>query len=413
MNIVIIGLNFAPELTGVGKYTGEMASWFASRGHRVKVVTTQPYYPHWKAPSRNRWGWHREQWHGCEIIRCPLYVPRSVSAGKRIAHLGSFAISSIPPALSQVVTGKIDVVASIVPTLLTAPLALSLARLTGARAWIHYQDLEIDVANGSDFIGPNRALKAAQACERAVLKNADLVSAVSPKMLEAISQKGVSRDRLMLFPNWVDTSRIFPSSPPPQMRRDLGIEDDACVALYSGSMGHKQGLEYLIAAAKLFADAGNRSIVFVIAGAGPARTELEQRAEGLPNVVFLPLQPEDQINALLNLADIHLLPQRRSATDLVMPSKLGAMLATGKPVIATVTEDSQVALTIEGAGIVVPPENPEALAGAIAALTGDPNHRRSLGKRGLMTATRSMEATVVLQDAEERLLALSSLRHAA
>jgi len=413
MNIVIIGLNFAPELTGVGKYTGEMASWFASRGHRVKVITTQPYYPHWKTPSRKRWTWRRERWQGCEVIRCPLYVPRSVSAGKRIVHLGSFALSSIPAALGQIAAGKIDVVASIVPTLLTAPLALGLARLTRAQAWIHYQDLEIDVANGSDFIGPSRALKAAQAFERAVLKKADLVSAVSPKMLEAIGQKGVCRDRLMLFPNWVDTSRIFPSAPPTEMRRELHIDDETCVALYSGSIGHKQGLECVIAAARLFADAGNRSIVFVIAGAGPARAELEQKAKGLPNVIFLPLQPEEQLNAFLNLADIHLLPQRRSATDLVMPSKLGAMLATGRPVIATVMEDSQVALTLEGAGLVVPPENPEALAAAINVLTGNADHRRSLGRRGLMTAKRSMEATVVLQNAEQRLLALPGLQHAA
>jgi len=96
-----------------------------------------------------------------------------------------------------------------------------------------------------------------------------------------------------------------------------------------------------------------------------------------------------------------------------MPSKLGAMLATGKPVIATVAEDSQVALTIEGAGLVVPPENPEALAAAIDALASDPNHRRSLGRRGLITAKTSMEATIVLQNAEQRLLTLSPLKRVA
>jgi colanic acid biosynthesis glycosyl transferase WcaI len=413
MNIVIIGLNFAPELTGVGKYTGEMASWFASRGHHVKVVTTQPYYPHWKTPGRKRWSWHREHWQGCEVIRCPLYVPQNVTAAKRIVHLGSFAISSIPPGLAQLAVGKIDIVASIVPTVLAAPLALGLARLARAQAWIHYQDLEIDVANGADFIGPTRVQDAARAFERGVLKKFDLVSAVSPKMLEAVGRKGVARDRLMLFPNWVDTTRIFPSFPQTEMRRDLGIDDGACVALYSGSMGHKQGLECVIAAARLFAASGNRSVVFVIAGAGPARAKLEQEAEGLSNVIFLPLQPEEKLNAFLNLADIHLLPQRPSATDLVMPSKLGAMLATGKPVIATVAEDSQVALTIDGAGLVVPPENPEALAAAITALTSDPNHRRTLGSRGLQTAKTSMESTVVLRGAEERLLALSGLQDAA
>ena len=407
LKILIVGLNFAPELTGVGKYTGEMAAWLAARGHAIKVITTRPYYPEWKVVPGEHRTWQGEQWQGCQIVRCPLYVPRSITPLRRIAHLSSFAAGSIPPGLWQIASERPDIVCSIVPTLLTAPLALGIARLTGARAWLHFQDLEVDAAGGVDFVRSNVALKAAFSLERALLKRFDLVSAVSQKMVDAIGRKGVRADRLMLFPNWVDTSRIFPTAPSSEMRRDLGIPDGACVALYSGSLGRKQGLEHVIAAARLLATTGEPSPVFAIAGAGPARRELEQQASGLANVIFLPLQPEDRLNAFLNLADIHLLPQRRNATDLVMPSKLGAMLATGRPVIATVPDDSQIAEVVRGAGMVVPPENAAALATAIRELSRNANYRHMLGSRGPLKVRHSIESEFVLRNTEHRLLKLS------
>jgi len=409
MRILVIGLNFAPELTGVGKYTGEMAAWLARRGHEVSVVTTRPYYPEWTRPAGlQRWTWRRENWQGCDVVRCPLYVPRRMNASRRIAHLGSFALSSIPAALARTMRGKIDLVAAIVPTLLSAPLALAVARSLSAKAWLHVQDLEIDAAGGVGLIENRRLLDGALALERALITRFDLVSAISPKMVEAIARKGVARKRLMLFPNWVDMTRIFPMPGAPGLRRELGLPEDACIALYSGSMGRKQGLDYVIAAARVLSQSDASSPLFVLAGAGPVLDELRQAAADLPNVRFMPLQPDERFNEFLNMGDIHLLPQRRDAADLVMPSKLGAMLAAGKPVIATVPPDSQVALTLEGAGIVVPPEDHAALAGAIAALAGDAPRRTALGLAAAQRARETVEAEAILSQAEARLLSLAA-----
>jgi len=403
MRILVVGLNFAPELTGVGKYSGEMAAWLARRGHHVSVVTTRPYYPQWtKAPGLARWTWQREAWQGCEIVRCPLYVPRHMNAARRVLHLGSFALSSIPVAIARAMRGNIDLVVGVVPTLLSAPLALAVARSCGAAAWLHVQDLEIDAAGGVGLIQHRGLLGAALALESMLIKRFDLVSAISPKMVEAIARKGVAPERLMLFPNWVDMGLIYPRSGPDTMRAELGLPADACIVLYSGSMGRKQGLEYVIAAARRLSQTAAAPI-FVLAGAGPALPELRQHAEGLDNVRFLPLQPEARFNEFLNMGDIHVLPQKRDAADLVMPSKLGAMLAAGKAVIATVPADSQVALMLERAGVVVPPEDEAALAGAIATLAADEPRRRALGEAALRRARESLDADAILSQAETRL----------
>jgi colanic acid biosynthesis glycosyl transferase WcaI len=409
MRILLIGLNFAPELTGVGRYTGDMAAWLARRGHDVSVVTTRPYYPEWRRSAGiGRFGWSVEWWQGCRIIRCPLYVPRRMSGARRVVHLASFALASIPAAVARLPRGKIDVVSAIVPTLLSAPLALAVARLSGAKAWMHVQDLEIDAAAELGMIKSPTLIDRALGAERRLIERFDLVSTISPRMLEAVERKGVDRDRLMLFPNWVDTSRVFPMAPSRALRRELGLPESDGVVLYSGSMGHKQGLETVVAAARLLAADATRSPLFVLAGAGPARSELQRQAADLPNVRFLPLQPEERFNEFLNLGDIHVLPQRRDAADLVMPSKLGAILAAGKPIIAMTPADSQIARSLDGAGVVVPPEDAASLAAAVRDLAADALRRDALAAAARRVARDQFEGRTILARMEERLASLIS-----
>jgi colanic acid biosynthesis glycosyl transferase WcaI len=405
MNLLIIGINFAPELTGVGRYTGEMAAWLAGRGHNVSVVTTRPYYPEWRrgrGPGRFTWG--VEHWRGCPVVRCPLYVPHRMSGVRRILHLGSFALSSMPPALVTVMSRPLDVVLGVVPTLLSAPLALAAARMAGARAWLHVQDLEIDAAAELGLIKNARLIDGALGIERWLVSRYDLVSTIAPAMLEALERKNVARERLSLFPNWVDTTRFFPMSAPGALRGELGIPDGIPIVLYSGSMGRKQGLETVVTAARLLGAEPAASPLFLLAGAGPGREELERAAAGLPNLRFLPLQPEERFNEFLNLGDIHLMPQRRDAADLVMPSKLGAVLAAGKPVIATVPPGTQIARTLGAASVVVPPEDPERLAQAIRELAGDASRRVAMGVAARRIARETFEAETVLAQMEARLL---------
>jgi colanic acid biosynthesis glycosyl transferase WcaI len=408
MRLLIVGLNFAPELTGIGKFTGEMAAWLAARGHDVSVITTRPYYPDWKRPPGfSGWRWHSEDWGGCRVMRCPLYVPRRQTGLQRILHLASFGMSSLPAALTRALKGKPDVVMVMAPTLFSAPTALAAAWLGSAKSWLHVLDLEVDAAFEMGFIRNRRMIGGARKVERWLMGRFDRVSTISSKMRERIERKGVPPERLLDFPNWVDTDSFRPLAVPVPLRRELEIPDQACVVLYSGSLGKKQGLEHVITAAKLLTSEGAMSPLFLIAGAGPMRAELERSAEGLTNLRFLPLQPFERFNEFLNVADIHLLPQRRDASDLVMPSKLLAMLATGRPVIATALPDSEIARTLVDAGVTVQPEDPPALAAAIQLLAADPERRHSMSEAAVRLARCAMEAEIILRRFESQLLELS------
>ena len=397
MKVLFYGINFVPELTGIGKYTGEMAAWLAAQGHDVRVVTAPPYYPNWSvAAGHSGRAWRRERWHGADVWRCPLWVPSRPGGAKRLLHLASFALSSLPVMLRQLVW-RPDVVWVVEPALFCAPAAWATARLCGASAWLHIQDYEVDAAFDMGLIKGKRLRNWVEAAERWLMRRFDRVSTISGRMLERAIAKGVEPTRLVAFPNWVDLSAIVPLSAPSAYRAELGIAEGATVALYSGNMGAKQGLEGLAAAAKKLQ--GHPSVKFVFCGDGAGRDDLVSRCAGMPNVCFLPLQPLERLGELLGLADIHLLPQRADAADLVMPSKLTGMLASGRAVIATAapqTELSQVIAQRAQCGLVVPPENAEALAQAIVALAEDPDRRARMGANSRAYAERELDRQAVL-----------------
>jgi colanic acid biosynthesis glycosyl transferase WcaI len=405
LRILVHGINFAPELTGIGKYTGEMVEWLAGRGHTVRVVTTPPYYPQWNIqPGFSACRYRREVRGGATVWRCPLWVPGARSGPKRLLHLASFAASSKPVMLGHA-AWRPDVVMAIAPALMSAPVAWMTARLCGARAWLHIQDFEVDTAFDLGLLESPHARGAALALERWLLRRFDRVSAISPRMVERLGAKGVQSERQLLLPNWVDVTEISPLAASPY-RADMGLASDTVVALYSGNMGEKQGIELLVDAARALAPLSH--IVFVLCGDGAARARLESAAQGLTNIRWLPLQPAERLNDLLNLADIHLLPQRADVADLVMPSKLTGMLASGRPVVTTAAPGTQVAAVVADAGLVVPPGDREAFAEAITRLAANPELRARLGRAGREYALQHLDRDAVLGRLEASLLALAS-----
>jgi colanic acid biosynthesis glycosyl transferase WcaI len=417
VRILIYGLNYAPELTGIGKYTGEMASWLAARGHEVRVVTAPPYYPAWSIREDYRGKLYRTECGAGEpkVFRTPLYVPKKPTGLKRVAHLASFMLGSLPVMLRQAFWQP-EIVFTVEPTFFCAPVALLVAQAVGASSWLHVQDFEVDAAFDLGLLPAHGSIHAlALGLERFFTRAFTRVSSISVKMVERAILKGVSANRAILFPNWVDVDAVHPQpdSAANTFRRELGLEDKI-ILLYSGNMGAKQGLELLAPLAEFFAQ--NSRVHFLFCGDGAFRPQLEALVAHRPNVTMLPLQPINRLNDLLNAADIHLLPQRAGAADLVMPSKLTGMLSSGRPVIATADAGTQVARVVEGdgaesaCGLVVPADDDAALHAAVVRLIEDPALRKRLGEAARRYAVQHLGKEQVLERFEGELLSLISMR---
>lgn len=479
MRILLHGINFSPELTGIGKYSGEMAEWLAAQGHEVRVVTAPPYYPQWRIADgyANAWGkdvatglpqpfgLRNDEVSGAlRVYRCPLWVPAKPSGLKRVLHLASFALSSFPVMLWQIFW-RPDVVLVVEPPLFCAPQAWMVAMLSGGKAWLHIQDYEVDAAFDLGLLKGAALRGLVAAGERWLMRRFDRVSTISQRMLDRALAKGVAAGRAVLFPNWVEIKGLNKAGLRTEdsglrsqdlglrtedsglsgYRAELGIAVDAVVALYSGNMGGKQGLEILAQAAALGLRIEKRDrkglprttegqssellreglsckttsdaelepcslnlvpeVVFVFCGNGAGRDDLVAQCAELSNVRFMDLQPLERLDELLSFADIHLLPQRADAADLVMPSKLTGMLASGRPVVATAYEGTELAGVVAGCGLVVPPEQPQALFDAVRILAEDAALRARLGSAGRAYAEANLDRNAVLRKFEAEMKA--------
>lgn len=404
MKVLLYGINFAPEPIGVGRYTGEMAQKLSAAGHEVRVITALPYYPEWKVSSDySKWQYATETMGDIKVYRAPLWVPKNPRGRQRVLHLLSFAVTTLPLLVRQWLW-RPHVVWMAAPSLVCAPAALVTAKVCGAKSWIHVQDFEIDIAFGMGIISGNFSHRLITRIEQFLLTRFDRLSTISKAMLGRAKAKGMPETKTVHVPNWVDLRAIVPLRGPSPYRQELGIAEDAAVALYSGSMGVKQGVDWLAEVALQLAD--TPGLVFVFSGDGPLKDAAQAACGHLPNVRFIPLQPVQRLGDLLGLADIHLLPQRPDASAMVMPSKLTGMLASGRPVVAMAEPGTELAEVVQTCGVVTAPGDLKAFAESVRFLSTLPTLRTELGHAGRAYADSHLSASNVLSKFESELQGL-------
>jgi colanic acid biosynthesis glycosyl transferase WcaI len=370
MKVLIVGLNYAPERVGIAVYTTGMAEALAAKGHEVRVVAGQPYYPAWRImDGHNAWSMTKTEENGVAVIRVPHYIPAVPTGRKRLMHHVSFAISAAIPALWNGLFWRPELVMTIAPSLIAAPVARAAAFVAGARTWLHIQDFEVEASFATKLLKDGgRLAKVARKFEASVMRSFHRVSAISPEMCRRLIDKGVPSEKVVEFRNWADVGAIRPMQVASAYRAEWQIETEQ-VALYSGNIANKQGIDIVLDAARKLRH--RTDLTFVVCGEGPNRQRFEDLAAGLSNIQFHDLQPKERLNELMGLATIHLLPQMAGAADLVLPSKLTNMLASGRPVVATAAAGTGLAREVEGCGMVTAPGDADAFADGIERLIDD------------------------------------------
>lgn len=361
MKILVYGINYYPELTGIGKYSGEMCEWLARQGHEVKVVTAPPYYPNWHIQEGYpRFFYSRETVNDVDIHRCPLYVPRKLSTLKRIAHLVSFSFTSFAKLLT-LIKWKPDVTLCIVPTMFCSLTTLAFSKITASKSIIHIQDYELDAMFGLSKHSRETGFfkKIAFKIERKLLCSFDAVSTISHSMIKKAMQKGVDPQKIIFFPNWTDVSHFSRKYQPEIIRKMFNITDKNKIVLYSGNIGEKQGVDIIIDVAKAFS---HDNVTFLIVGNGAGKLNLQRLVEcnNLNNIKFGDLVSYNMLPDLLASADCHLVIQKKGVADAVLPSKLTNIFAVGGQSVITADVDTELGLLCvknNGIAVLVEPEN--------------------------------------------------------
>lgn len=404
MNVLILGINYAPEMVGIGPYTAGMAQFLAQAGHSVTVVCAKPYYPHWKVdPAFVGGGHHVSVEHGIRVVRVPTYVPSQPSGIRRLAHHMSFAARAGIAMIAETRHSTPDVVIGIAPSLISMFAARQAARRSGAKLWMHIQDFEVEAAFATGLLRDKGILAdMARKFEVWAIK-AHRVSTISPQMCAKLAEKGILNECIVEFRNWANIDEVIPLKGLSPYREEWGISRTH-VAVYSGNIANKQGIEIVVEAARLLTH--RKDLTFVVCGNGPNRVKLSESAEGLDNIHFYDLQPRERLSDLLGMASIHLLPQIAGAADLVLPSKLTNMLASGRPIIATALAGTGLADEVKGCGIITPPGDIKAFAHGIEEMIDNPSLLQESGIAARHKAESQWSRSSILDSFHNELISL-------
>jgi len=409
MRIIVWGINYLPEVTGIAPFNRGMCRFLAASGHNVSMVTSFAYYPAWRKDAKDRRRLFRtDMVEGIPVHRCWHYVPARVTTLRRILHESSFGIVSFLRVLSL---SRADVYIIISPPLILGPLARLACWLKRSKYVFHVQDLQPDAALGLGMVREDGVLaRVLHRMAALTYKHASLVTGISQSMIKAFAEKNVPHEKRYWFPNWVEIDRAgIQAEEMGRWRARYDIPQDAFVASYSGNLGRKQGLEVLVDTAALL-DAssrqGPRRIIIVIIGDGTMRPFLEARLRehALSNIRLLPLLPEAEYHGMMAASDTCLITQAKGTEQFFLPSKLLSMLAAGKPVVVASDETSELAQAVRqgGFGLVVPPQEPRALAEALTDIAVRPAELVQLGLKGSRWVER-FEADLILGRFERRL----------
>jgi colanic acid biosynthesis glycosyl transferase WcaI len=399
MRCLVVGLNYPPESTA-GPYTADLAVHLKRCGHDVAVATGFPTAPSWKVWEGYEGRlWMREVIDGVPVLRTYLYVPKDPRKTlQRVLFDTSFAISSL---IGQLFSKSVDLIVVVSPPLQLGLTGWLLGVLKRAPFFFHIKDLVPDAAAAVGMLDERGwPFRIGRAMERFVYRRAKGIGVISPGFRANLVAKGVPAEKIALFPDYIDPRMIQPGPLVNGFRSAHGIRPESFVVMYSGSVAGKQGLEtFLETADRLRAE---NDIVFYLIGEGPYLSELKvmHRKLGLSNFHFLPLQPRETMSKQFAAANALVVIQKKTVTDMVFPNKLLFYMAAARPVLAAVSASSETGrfITENRVGLVVPPEDPQALAAAIQQLKADFQNAQQLGQNARQVCIRNFDRETVLAD---------------
>lgn len=338
MQITIISNNYYPEDSGIGLYSTGMAE-FLAKTHNVKVISAMPYYPQWEIYSeyKNKPKFYRETINNVEVLRFKQYTPKNPTFLKRIFQMCHFFLGSI---VNVFKIKKNDVVIVVMPFTISIILGRLVKLFKGGKLLVHVQDFEFDAAFETGLSNKSGLLaKIIFHVERFLLNRADSVSTISHGMLKKLETKTSSSTSY--FPNWIDYSKINPKTAKPNKLFDPNKFN----ILYSGNIGAKQDWEFFIDFVKACQE--NNKIHICLIGEGAKRMEITEKIKIFSNCTYFPPVRYEELNDLLCNADLHILFQKSTVVDTVMPSKILGMMASAKPSIVTGHKESEVKYNFE------------------------------------------------------------------
>ena len=409
MRVLVLSINYAPEPTGFAPHTAALCEYLVRQGHDVAVITGFPFAPRWKRwPAyRGKWTMH-ERLDDVEVQRVTHFVPnRPGQMIQRLLLEGSFCLTAALAALGQR-RSQWDVVLYVGAQPSLAMLVRLIASLKRTPYVVKITDLAAQAAQDVGIVKSHWLFNLLASFENAAYQKASGAIVLCASFRDALIAQQFPADHIRIIYDSVDLALVHPLDDGDGFRASKGLAANSFVVLFSGSMGLKQALTNVVEAARRLHGAQS-DVKWVLVGDGELRPAVERQVAEYQleeTVRLLPLQPEDQMASMFAAADVLLLNQVSNVKDTVIPSKLLTYMAAGRPVLAAVNPNSQAAVLLRDAqgGLIVPPEDPAALAEGVNLLRADPDMRAQMGRRNRVYAEQHFDQRKIVAAQEAFLL---------
>lgn len=384
MKIGLLSQWFDPE-PGPAAVPGVLARSLVDRGHSVSVLTGFPNYP----VGRVYPGYSQRLSHvetpspGVLVRRVPLYPSHDANPVKRVANYASFAVSATVQAQRHL--GDADVAWVYNSPAPVGSVARRLSRKTGLPFLLHVMDVWPDSVLQSGMVAGGIAHRAAERGLTRMVQStyaaASAIAVTSPGQVDLLASRGVPEERLRYVPVWADEELFFPR-PPDRTLLPEPARDASLVVMYAGAMGHVQKLDTAIRATVAARDVG---VHLVMVGSGIAMNGLRQLAQdlGAKNVHFTGPRPSREMGDLTAAADLHLVALADTPLlRVTMPSKVQAIMASARPILASCVGDAAEVTEAAGAGVAVTPGDLAGMTAVLRDLATQPDLLRTWGEGG-------------------------------
>ena len=404
MNILILTEAFPPEIRSASHLLYELAENLVEKGFRVTVITRFPKNYIDKI-DKNYTGklFSREKMSGINVIR--LYSFSFLRHISIIRGLSQFILSGLF-AIGGILAGRQDIILTYSPPLPLGISAYLLGKIKKTPFIFNVQDIFPQSVIDLGLLKNKVLIKISEAMEKFIYKKARYITVHSDGNRENIISKNVNPEKIVTIHNWVDTDLMKSTEGWDNSFRNKNNLNGRFVVSFAGVMGFAQGLDIVVNCAELLRS--YKDILFLLVGDGVKKDGLMKKVEDiqLNNIKFLPLQPKEIYLSILSASDICLVTLDKNVKTPVVPAKLLNIMASGRPVVASLDLKGDAPKIIKDAkcGYCVEAENAEKLSEAILKLYNNTSLRDEFGKNGREYAVRHFSRKICIEKYEKLFL---------
>jgi colanic acid biosynthesis glycosyl transferase WcaI len=408
MNVLLLILQYPPDVNTTGLLMHQVATDLAARDHRVSVITSFPHYERFRIWDEYRGKiFQRRMEHGISVVRVWVYA--SGSKNHMLNRLFSYLSFTVLATLAAMVSReRYDVILCPNGGFFTGLAGAIIGSIKHAPFVYNVQDLYPETPVHAGQLRNKAAIVVLELLERFMYRTAAFVSVIARSFRANIIDKGVDPAKIDVIPNFVDSDFIRPLPRTNSFSQQHRL-DDKFVVTHAGNLGFVYDFDALLGAAALLRH--EPDVVFLVIGDGVMRESIMRRAreQNLTNIRFLPFQPREQLPLVRAASDIQLALYKSGAARYSMPSKVYEIMASSRPVLASAEPytDLERLVTETRCGMCIQPESPAQLARAIVELRVEPELRRRMGERGRAEIERHYSRAAVVNQYDELLRAVA------